>query len=56
MTFDQYLVALGLQKQELAARLGISKEQVSRWKDKPPAYAIAYMECMLNLKKTRKAK
>ncbi len=46
MTFATRLKAMGLDRAKLAARLGLSREQVSRWKDNPPQYALAYLDAL----------
>jgi transcriptional regulator with XRE-family HTH domain len=46
VTFTARLKAMGLDRAKLAARLGIRREQVSRWKDNPPQYALAYLDAL----------
>jgi len=41
---DQLLAQSGLTKAQLSRVLGVSPEQVSRWNNTPPRYAIAYLE------------
>lgn len=46
--FEADLKALGWRKSDLAERLGISREQVSRWRE-PPRYATEYIRVCLEL-------
>lgn len=47
LMFTELLKKLGLTKREFAERLGVSPHQVSVWKEKPPRYAMAYLELLL---------
>jgi hypothetical protein len=44
VTFEDLLTMTGYTKKDLAADLGKAPESVSRWRDKPPAYVVAYLE------------
>jgi transcriptional regulator with XRE-family HTH domain len=54
VTFTARLKAMGLDRAKLAARLGLSREQVSRWKDNPPQYALAYLDALGEAEALRK--
>ncbi len=43
-TFTDALKSTGYSKARVARELGISPEQVSRWREEPPCYAMAYLE------------
>ncbi|NIT13533.1 MAG: hypothetical protein GWN14_25100 [candidate division Zixibacteria bacterium] len=43
-SFTQELSDLGIRKSELARELGLSPEQISRWREEPPAYVIAFLK------------
>ena len=38
-------------KAELARKLGISAATVSRWHERPPAYAVAYLELLIEYRR-----
>jgi len=42
--FSDMLKSVGMSKSKLARELDISPEQVSRWGDDPPRYALAYVK------------
>lgn len=42
--FTDALESTGYSKAKVARELGVSPEQVSRWREKPPRYAMAYLE------------
>ena len=46
MTFTRLVRQAGLNKVELADRLGIKVNTVYAWKDSPPQYVIAYLEVL----------
>jgi DNA-binding transcriptional regulator YiaG len=46
MTFAASLKSMRLCKAELARRLGLEYKTVSRWKDSPPQYALAYLDAL----------
>lgn len=50
--FDRMLDELGWRRVDLARRLGLAKESISRW-PRPPAYALAYLRAMIELKHMR---
>jgi transcriptional regulator with XRE-family HTH domain len=50
---DKALDALGWRRVDLAARLGMTPESISRWKKNVPQYAVAYLDAMLQIKKIR---
>ncbi len=43
-TFTDALKSTGYSKAKVARELGVSPEQVSRWREEPPRYAMAYLE------------
>ena len=49
---DKALELLGWRRADLARRLGLSPESVSRW-EVLPEYVVAYLDAMLNLKRAR---
>jgi len=51
--FVQILKRAGITKAELARRLGITPDAVSRWKDEAPQYAIAYLELLIEYNRLR---
>ena len=50
MTFENMLSEAKMTKTALAERLGLSRVAVSKWKDSPPRYAIAYLELVIKIK------
>ena len=42
---------LGWSRSELAVRLGLSRESVSRWGEEVPRYAVAYLEMALMVRR-----
>ena len=42
--FNETLKMLGMKKSELARTLGVAPATISRWKDSPPRYVMAYLE------------
>ena len=51
--FEGLLKRAGITKSELARRLGLTANAVSRWKDDPPKYAVAYLEQMIEFNRVR---
>jgi hypothetical protein len=51
--FEDRLVPLKWSHGELAARLGLHRNTVTKWKmdDEVPKYAVAYVEVVLDLKR-----
>lgn len=47
MILKDLLLRVGLKKAQLARDLGLNPNTVSDWKDKPPRYAIAYLELLI---------
>lgn len=45
--FRDLLVRAGINKAELARRLGANPRTISAWKNNPPQYAIAYIELLI---------
>lgn len=45
--FKQLLIRAGVNKSQLAARLGMTPRGISKWKDNPPGYAIAYLKLLI---------
>ncbi len=52
--FPELLAAAGLTKAELSRRLGITAHQVTVWKNAPPAYAVAYLKLLVELREAKK--
>ena len=50
---DGLLKEAGLTKAELARRLGISANAVSKWRGKAPVYAVAYLELLVKYNRVR---
>lgn len=46
----------GLSKKQLAFNLGISQNAVSKWKDSPPKYALAYLEQYIENRELKQGK
>lgn len=46
---ESSLKRLNWSKAELGRRLGVTADQVSRWKNDPPQYATAYIGLALDL-------
>ena len=53
MDFQQILMRAGITKAELARRLGLTSNAVSKWKDNPPRYAVAYLELLIEFNRVR---
>ena len=51
--FKDLLEHAGLRKSDLARKLGITPDAISRWKDKPPKYAVAYLELLIEYNRLR---
>ena len=43
-SFTDALESTGYSKARVARELGISPEQISRWREEPPQYAMAYLQ------------
>lgn len=52
MSFELILKQAGLRKSDLARRLGISLNCVSKWGDKAPKYATAYLLLLIEYNRT----
>ena len=52
MSLDDYLTKLKWRRVDLARRLGLAPETISRW-NHPPDYVVAYLNAMLTLKNIR---
>jgi hypothetical protein len=50
---DKALELLGWRRVDLARRLGLAPESISRWKGEPPDYVVAYLDAMLAIKRMR---
>ena len=50
-TFEMRLKRTGLNKSELARRMGVFPGTVSAWKDSPPRYVIAYLKLLIEYNK-----
>lgn len=50
--FDKLLTELGWARNELARRLGLAPESISRWQV-PPRYALVYLRAMTHIKALR---
>lgn len=53
MGFRDLLLRAGITKAELARRLGLSPNTVSKWRDSPPRYAVAYLELLIEYNRVR---
>lgn len=51
MSLDILLKHAGLRKSDLAKRLGVSNNCVSKWKGRPPKYAAAYLLLLIEYNK-----
>ena len=49
--FEQLLADNGWKRADLARALGLTPTTLSRWKDKPPRYALAYLRLRAGLMK-----
>lgn len=47
MSFNELLDRSGITKAELARRLGLTANAVSKWGNSPPGYASAYVELLI---------
>lgn len=54
--FDILLTKAEITKAELARDLNITPASISKWKNSPPQYAIAYLKLRIELKKYRNLK
>lgn len=45
--FTDLLKKNNMTKTQLANELGISNRQISKWKEEPPQYAVAYLKLKL---------
>lgn len=45
--FKTLLKMAGLTKAELARRLDLTPRGISRWKNAPPGYAVAYLKLLI---------
>lgn len=53
MAFSALLARAGITKAELARRLGLTANAVSKWGDGPPRYAMAYLELLIEFNRVR---
>lgn len=53
MDFDAILKRAGITKAELARRIGLTANGVSKWGSNPPRYAVAYLELLVELNRVR---
>ena len=53
ITWMAKLKELGLTKKQLSKELGVSPEQVTRWGEDPPRYAVAYVNLMREVRALR---
>lgn len=53
MEFKQLLLAAGITKAELARRLGVTKNTISLWENKPQRYAVSYLELLIKYNRVR---
>jgi DNA-binding transcriptional regulator YiaG len=51
--FSQLLERAGISKAELARRLGVTAQCVTRWGSDAPGYAIAYLELLVKYNRVR---
>jgi transcriptional regulator with XRE-family HTH domain len=51
--FGELLSRAGLTKAELARRLGVTANAVSKWGNDPPRYAVAYLELLVEYNRVR---
>lgn len=50
---SKLLERAGLTRAELARRLGVTANAVSKWRDSPPKYAVAYLELLVEYNRVR---
>lgn len=50
---DKLLEMAGITKAELARRLGLTANAVSKWRQNPPQYAMAYLELLIAYNRIR---
>ena len=53
MDFAVLLGRAGITKAELARRLGITANAISKWGNSPPRYATAYLELIIEFNRVR---
>ena len=53
LVFTDLLKRAGISKVELAQRFNLKPSSVSRWKDRPPLYATAYLELLIECNRWR---
>ncbi len=51
--FKELLARAGLTKAELARQLELSSRAVSKWKESPPGYAVAYLRVLIELNRLK---
>lgn len=53
MRFVELLARAGITKAELARRLGITPNAVTKWGESPPKYATTYLELLIEYNRVR---
>lgn len=53
LDFDALLERAGITKAKLARVLGLNPCTVSQWSDRPPQYAVAYLELRIEYNRYR---
>jgi len=51
--FLELLKRAGITKAELSRRIGTTKSGISKWGERPPKYAIAYLELLIEFNRIR---
>lgn len=53
---DKKLKQLGINKKDLAEKLGVHAQTVSSWSDIPPKYVDTFLDALLEIQKLNQAK